>query len=155
MGLFRKKNRILEPNNARLSSEINFDQLVSKARNSGEIEDLNALYLAFFDLLEWNFIVSNNSSMDDAKPFIGVVDDKPWLFVFTDGKKADEYAKAFGSFLEQDGNTIILKMTAVSSQDMLKTLGERGVFGLRINEGDNGWFIDVPGFFNIKSHLNK
>lgn len=55
--------------------DVNIDSLVEKARNSDSIEDLNALYSAFFDLKEWNYIVSNNCKIEDAKPFIGIVDE--------------------------------------------------------------------------------
>jgi hypothetical protein len=131
------------------------DSLVEKARNSGSIEDLNTLYSALLDLDEWNYIVSNNCKIEEAKPFIGIVDDKPWLFVFTDRLKADQYAKTFGNFLESNGNTLVLSMNLSNSLNMIQQLHDKGVYGIRINEGENGWFIDVQGLFNIKNYLKK
>ena len=133
----------------------NFDLLVENARSSGTIEDLNLLYLEFFELNEWNYIVSNNCKIEDAKPFIGIVDELPWLFVFTDILKADYYARKFGNFLESDGNTLVLTMSQNNSLRIIQQLHERGVYGVRINEGENGWFTDIPGLFNIKSYLSK
>lgn len=156
MGIFSKfLKKKEEPSQPEMRQSVDFDSLVEKARDSGQIEDLNTLYSAFYNLENWSFIVSNNCTIEEAKPFIGIVEDKPWLFVFTDSKKADIYAKTFGNFLEKDGNTLVLRMTAQDSLDLIKTLGERGVVGLRINESDNGWFTDIPGLFNIKNHLNK
>ena len=100
--------------------ENSFDLLVGNARNANNTENLDALYSAFFELKEWNFIVSQNSSLEDARPFIGLVDEKPWLFVFTDGMKAQQYAQAAGGFLEQDGNTVILRMEAENSMDIAR-----------------------------------
>lgn len=130
-----------------------FDLLVANARSSNSTENLDALYSAFFDLNEWNFIVSQNSSLEDARPFIGLVDEKPWLFVFTDGMKAQQYAKAAGGFLEQEGNTVILRMEAENSMDIARQLNERGVYGIRVNEGENGWYFDIPGMFRIREYL--
>lgn len=130
-----------------------FDTLVSNARNNNSTKNLDALYGAFFALEEWNFIVSQNSSLADAKPFIGLVDEKPWLFVFTDGGKAQQYAKEAGGFLEQDGNTLILRMKAENCMDIARQLHERGVYGIRVNEGENGWYFDIPGMFRIKDYL--
>lgn len=130
-----------------------FDLLVANARSSNNTENLDALYGAFFALNEWNFIVSQASSMEDARPFIGLVDEKPWLFVFTDGVKAQQYAKAAGGFLEQDGNTVILRMEAENSMDIARQLNERGVYGIRVNEGENGWYFDIPGMFQIHDYL--
>ena len=133
--------------------ENSFDLLVGNARNANNTENLDALYSAFFELKEWNFIVSQNSSLEDARPFIGLVDEKPWLFVFTDGMKAQQYAQAAGGFLEQDGNTVILRMEAENSMDIARQLNERGVYGIRVNEGENGWYFDIPGMFRIREYL--
>jgi hypothetical protein len=133
--------------------EINFDELVTKAKSSGSSSDLGVLYEAFFRLKEWTFIVSNNCTMENAKPFIGVFEEQPWLYVFTDSKKADSYARLFGNFLTKDGSIFIIKMTKEGSLNMIKELHQRGVFGLRINEGDNGWFSTIPGLFEIKDYL--
>lgn len=130
-----------------------FDGLVEKARNSGSISDLNNLYTTLLELKEWNYIVSKNCTIENAKPFIGVVDEKTWLFVFTDRSKADQYARTFGHFHERNGSTLVLTMNLNNSLDMIQQLYERGVYGVRFNEGENGWFTDIPGLFNIKNYL--
>lgn len=132
-----------------------FDQLVANARHSNNTENLDALYRAFFALEEWNFIVSQNSSLEEARPFIGLTEEKPWLYVFTDGTKAQQYAKAAGGFLEVDGNTVILRMDAEGSIDLARQLHERGVYGIRVNDGENGWYFDIPGMFRIREYLAK
>ena len=158
MGLFDKifKSKAVETATSTIikaEPETNFDELVAKARTSGDAADLSSLYKAFFQLKEWTFIVSNNCTIDNAKPFIGVFEEQPWLYVFTDSKKADIYARLFGNFLTNDGSTYIIKMSRASSLDMVNELNKRGVFGVRINEGDNGWFSTIPGLFEIKDYL--
>jgi hypothetical protein len=133
-------------------SEMNFDKLVEKARTSGNNADLEVLYKSFFKLEEWVFIVSKNCEIENAKPFIGVLEDQPWLYVFTDSSKADHYAKLFGNFHSKDGNTIVLKMKRTNSLNMAKELSQRGVIGIRINEGENGWFCSIQELFGIINH---
>lgn len=137
-----------------MSTTSPFDQLVANARNSGKEADLNALYGSFFALEHWNFIVSQNSSPEEPKPFIGIVDEKPWLFVFTDGMKATHYAKAAGGFLEKDGHTLILRMQSEQAIHVANQLHERGVYGIRVNDGENGWYFDIPSLQAIRKHLN-
>ena len=152
-GLNPKENKTSEIKQT--DKTFDFDSLVEKAKATNEVNDLNNLYLKFFELNVWNYIVPKNCSIEEAKPFIAVLDDKPWLFVFTDEKKADKYAKTFGGFHENNGNTFIVKLTKEESLNMIKHLHEKGVIGLRINEGENGWFTDIPGLFNIKNQLEK
>jgi len=114
---------------------------------------LNILYKSFFELEELVFIVSENVDIENAKPFIGVIEEQPWLFIFTDSKKADQYAKTFGKFLNNNGSTFVLKMKMKNSLDMAKELNKRGVFGVRINEGENAWFSNIPGLFDVITHL--
>lgn len=132
--------------------EINFDKLVEQARTSGNSTDLEILYKSFLNLEQWVFIISKNCDIEDAKPFIGVFEEQPWLYVFTDSLKADYYAKLFGNFHSKDGNTLVLKMTRTSSLNMTKELSKLGVYGIRINEGENGWFCSIEGFFEIINH---
>lgn len=134
-------------------SGINFDKLVEQARTSGKSADLEILYKSFLRLDQWVFIVSNNCEIENPKPFIGVIEDKPWLYVFTDSLKANYYAKLFGNFHNKDGNTLVLKMKRANSLNMAKELNQRGVYGVRINEGENGWFCSIPELFGIINHF--
>ena len=84
---------------------------------------------------------------------LGVFEEQPWLYVFTDSKKADTYARLFGNFLTNDESTFIIKMSRENSLNMINELNRRGVFGVRINEGDIGWFSTVSGLFEIKDYL--
>ena len=76
MGLFDKifKSKTVETASSTIikaEPETNFDELVARARTSGNATDLSSLYKAFFQLKEWTFIVSNNCTIENAKPFIG------------------------------------------------------------------------------------
>lgn len=135
------------------NQDINFDLLVEKARTSGNEKDLEELYRSFLNLETWVFLVSENCEIEHPKPFIGILEEQPWLYVFTDFSKADFYAKLFGRFHSKDGNTLCLRMKRDSSLNMAKELGQRGVYGIRVNEGDNGWFCNIQGLFDIIKHL--
>jgi hypothetical protein len=134
------------------TSESNFDKLVEKARNSGETVDLEILYKSFLKLEQWVFIVSKNCEVENARPFIGELENQPWLYVFTESLKADSYAKLFPNFLTEGDNTLVLKMSRTNSLNMIQELNNRGVFGLRINEGENGWFCSIQELFEIINH---
>ena len=155
MGLFDKifKSKTVETASSTIikaEPETNFDELVARARTSGNATDMSSLYKAFFQLKEWTFIVSNNCTIENAKPFIGGI---RGTTVFTDSKKADTYARLFGNFLTNDESTFIIKMSRENSLNMINELNRRGVFGVRINEGDIGWFSTVSGLFEIKDYL--
>ena len=130
-----------------------FDILVSNARNTNSHEDTEALYTAFFALEEWNFVVSRESSFEDANPFVGIIDEKPWIFVFTDGIKAAQYARAAGGFMERDGNAVVIRMKREAGMNYLKAIHEMGAYGIRFNDGEYCWFIDIPGLFRIDDYL--
>jgi hypothetical protein len=147
--LFSKKDK----SDNEINIAIDFDNLVNIARNSGNVEDLNHLYKSFLELKEWNFIVSENCELENAKPFIGILDENPWLFIFTESEKGNSYAKEKSGFLKNNGNTLIIKMSVKNSINMIKQLHERGVYGIRINEGENGWFCTIPGLIEIISFL--
>ncbi|CAM3810453.1 hypothetical protein FLGE108171_15615 [Flavobacterium gelidilacus] len=151
MGIFNKLfgNKESSEN----TEKLNFDILVEKARNSGSVDDLNELYKSFFKLEKLSFIVSNNCDIENPKPFIGIVDEVPWIFAFTDNKKANEYAVEKGNFQTKDGSTFILVLTLKSAISVFAQLDERGVYGIRINDGENGWFTKISGLWDIMSHL--
>lgn len=52
----------------------NFEILVEKARTSGQPTDLNELYKFFLTLNHWAYLSSSRLEIENAQPFIGVVD---------------------------------------------------------------------------------
>ncbi len=150
-------NKLFSKNNLSEKTEnqiiTDFDSLVAIARKSGEIDDLYKLYRKLLELNNWIFITPNNQKIENSKPFIGVVDENSWVFIFTDSKNANDYCKQFEGFIREDRTAFLIKMKVKDSIEMLYQLSERGVFGIRINEGENGWFCSISDLPNIINHL--
>jgi len=142
-----------EPGKETISHTVGFDNLVQQVKASGETDDLNALYRAFLTLSEWSFVSPDRPDIENAKPFIGEVDGKPWLFVFTDADKVHDFCRYNPGFLNKEGGAYIIRMTVKGSVEMMLELHRRGVFGIRVNEGENGWFCPIENIPAILSFL--
>lgn len=127
--------------------EIDFDTLVDNSRD-GNLESLTKLYKAFLGLEKWCFIRSGET-MEDSRPFIGIIDDKPWVFIFTDSSKAQQ-AKP-----NEDGSVVLIKMSVEGALEYIYKVGEQGAFGIRVNEGTHGWFCPIADLPNIIDYVNK
>jgi len=137
-------------------NDFNIDELTNKAKESGKPEDIYKLWHVALSLDEWHFIAKYNENIQDIKPFLGVVDDAGWAFVFTDKDKAQEYAKTTinEGFLDPKGSAIIISMKTESAIKYLLSLKSGGVHGVRINEL-NGWFAPLHDLPVIINWLNK
>jgi hypothetical protein len=93
MAIFENNNGSSNAGSNGASSGINFDHLASRARTSNKAEDLNVLYKAFLTLEDWYFVTKSKADVEDAKPFIGFIDEQPWLFIFTDSEKVHTFSK--------------------------------------------------------------
>jgi hypothetical protein len=137
------------------NKSVDFDALVENAKKSNNKEDLDILYSSFFRLSHWFFVTTAKEDISHAKPFIGLTEDKPWLYAFTDGDHAQTFAKLNpDTMVLENGGSHIIKMTAKGSFDMAMELSNRGVFGIRVNEGENGWFFPIQNMPNILKYLN-
>lgn len=147
--LFRKKQTNIKQDNG--SESINFDLLVKTARDSGNSKDLTILYSSLFNIKDICFVISKNSNLNEPKPFIGIVDNAPSLFAFTDIKKAKEFVDLDPEnfYTANDGNAFILKTDIESFVNMTNQLALNGVYGVRFNEGENGWFISIQNLMEI------
>ena len=138
------------------SNDFSIDELTNKAKESGKPEDLYKLWQAALSLDEWHFIAKYRENIQEIKPFLGVVDDAGWAFVFTDKDKAQEYAKTTVNegFLDPEGSAIIISMKTENAIKYLLNLKSGGVHGVRINEL-NGWFAPLNDLPVIINWLNK
>lgn len=137
---------------------INFDHLSDLAYNretlkAAEREDLENLWTAFFKMENWIFIVDASKNPMDTKPFIGFIEERPWLFAFTDSEKAHEFGAKFG-LLDKNKNCIYLSLTPDASRKMISDVSDQ-VDGLRINEGPHGWFSPTENIQSIYKHLKS
>lgn len=142
----------MNPDNNKTST-VNFDDLVERLKSNGNQEGMDNLYRNFFLLEEWIFVSPIRTDVENAKPFIGVIDDKPWLFVFTDNIKAKEFCNVNEGFVKENGSINIIKMKNKNAIEMAKELYNRGVYGIRVNEGEYGWFFPIENIDAMLSYL--
>ena len=138
------------------SAPNDIDLLLQKAKSSGRNEDLSALWKAALELPQWHFMTRPTATIEDRKPFVGVLDGKPWAFVFTDRQRAQEYARAIpnGGFVDEGGNVLVLSTDTQKAIDYLLALAAQGVYGVRFNEL-NGWFSPLANLPAILQHVRK
>ncbi|RSK49288.1 hypothetical protein [Hymenobacter rigui] len=138
------------------SAHEDIDLLLAKAKSSGKTEDLSALWKAALSLPQWHFITRQTATIEDRKPFVGVMDCKPWAFLFTDRQRAQEYARTIpnGGFVDESGNVLVISTDTQKAIDYLLALAAQGVYGLRFNEL-NGWFSPIENLSAIIQHVHK
>jgi len=132
------------------------DQLVSNATKSESAEDLTKLWKETLNLKQWHFITKYKEELQESTPFIGVIDNQPWVFIFTDRQKAQQYClneKNYG-FTDSKGSSFIISMDTDKAIDYILDLNSKGVYGMRINEG-NGWFSPIANLDSIIEHIKK
>ncbi|AIZ63060.1 hypothetical protein PK28_03965 [Hymenobacter sp. DG25B] len=138
------------------SAHNDIDLLLEKAKSSGRNEDLSALWKAALNLPQWHFITQQTANIEDRKPAVGMVDNKPWVFLFTDRQRAQEYGRTIkdGGFVDESGNVMVISTDTQRAIDYLLALASQGVYGLRFNEL-NGWFSPIENLPAIIKHVNK
>jgi hypothetical protein len=141
-----------------MNDMTNFDHLSNIAYNretlkAAEREDLENLWTAFFKLENWIFIVDASKNPANTNPFIGFIEERPWLFAFTDSKKAHEFGKKFG-LLDKNNDCLFLSLTPDAARKMIAG-GSEQIDGVRINEGAHGWFSPTENIESIYEHLKR
>ncbi|RYG52258.1 MAG: hypothetical protein EOO01_06880 [Chitinophagaceae bacterium] len=149
-------NRISSKDTSNNMQSTEIDQLVQAASRSGRPEDLSSLWKATLNLPQWHFITKVQDSTADRKPFIGVIENKPWVFVFTDRNKAQLYGAAPPNtgFVDSSGSVLVISMETNKAIDYVMGLHQAGVYGIRLNEG-NGWYAPLEQLPAIIQFVNK
>lgn len=129
------------------TSENRFDALMASAKQAESqellIQCFRSLWAAFLDLETWIFLTSGGSNPEQASPFIGIIDGKPWAMVFTDPQKAAEFAGPAPRFRDAEGELLFLAMPRMQALQWILGLQQDGVAGLRINQGEFGWMAPL------------
>lgn len=110
------------------------------------------LWKETFSLEKWHFITKPIVEGTDPSPFIGEVEGKGWIYLFTDGKHAREFGEHQG-FLNAEGTINTIVMEPKKAVEWLYKWTELGVYGLRINEGNNGWFAPIANLKPMMDYL--
>lgn len=135
-----------------------FDALADLAYNRNTLKpaeraDLSRLWRAFFEHPEWLFITDASGAGLPSSPFVGYVDEQPWFFVFTDSARAHEFAKKY-ELTDQQGECLYLSLTPEAARHMLASADGK-VTGIRVNEGEHGWFSPLANVEAIYSYLQE
>ncbi|MCR9141028.1 MAG: hypothetical protein NXI24_02065 [bacterium] len=129
------------------------------------IEDLDNLWVAFLQLEEWVFLVQPMPGRDPF-PFIGQLEDQLWLFLFTDHERLRRFADTQG-MLDAELNAHFITMNPDQALEWLARLQQSQsaaqysgpapppVYGIRVNEGPNGWYAPLESLPAIHGHLKE
>jgi len=129
----------------------NIDTLREQAEASGSGEDMDRLWRETYKLDQWYFIA--RGKIPNVHPFIGVVEDKQFLFAFTDEQHAMAFAQNQG-FTDEKGNSMVLSMPVngfIESSDQYRY---QGVFGILFNEGPHGYFAPLDNLVPMYKHFS-
>lgn len=126
-------------------NESKFEEFVANAKVNGSGADVVSIWDYVLNLKEWNFISLYEDDIQKSRPFIGVIHDKPWFFMFTTKEKALAYAKLDPKFLGANGESLVITQNVEQALEMVFKSESRGVFGLMVNENDS----DTNSNFNV------
>lgn len=149
-GLLEKELNRIKPlvkssSSFRNKDKMSFEELIRIVKENGKGEDVVNIWKTVLGLKEWNFISVYKENIQDNQPFIGVIDSKPWFFVFTSRQKAHEFTKSDSRFLGPKGETYIISQSVENSLKMIFEAEKNGVFGIMMNENDS----EINSNFNI------
>lgn len=124
-----------------------FDALMAHAKQAETQEQLiqrfRSIWAAFLELEHWIFLTTRGEHPEQASPFIGIIDGKPWAMVFTDPRKASEFAGEAPRFRTPEGELLFIAMPKMAALQWVLGLQQEGVAGIRINQGEFGWMAPL------------
>lgn len=133
-------------------NEIDFDALIENVKKMPEREGQILLWAITFRLEKWYFIARPVSDPGESRPFIGEVDGRGWVFIFTDNAHVRKFAER-QEFVYPDGSVSVIAMEPKSAVEWLHLCAEAGIFGVRFNEGEYGWFAPISDLRPMMEYL--
>lgn len=118
-----------------------FDAIAKAAQESGSQEAMNALWREVFALDRWYFV--GRGEMPNVQPFIGMMNEKPFLMAFTDSERAHAFAVA-QKLISENGAVATLSNPVASAVVMAENLRKHNVHGVLFNPGAQGFFAPLP-----------
>lgn len=98
------------------------------------------LWAAVYALPSWYFVA--RMSGQSVSPFVGVVNEQPFLMAFTAKDRADQFARRQG-FVDAAGQTTILALPLPGVVQTAEEYRAQGIFGILFNDGPNGFFAPL------------
>ena len=103
--------------------KVNFDELCLVAMNIDKENGGKALVEATIRADGW-YILFEDVKTDSPKPIVGSINNRFWIFSFTDLKKAKKFKK------EQNIQGAILNMEPCTCIDWIKEYQDTGIYGI-------------------------
>jgi hypothetical protein len=118
------------------------DALATMAREAGADDQAaqSALWRAVFELEYWVFVPQGEPP--NLQPVVGVIDDRPMVLAFTDATRARDAAILHGIVGIED-SAELLAIPPDAFTDAAGQYEVLGVFGLLVNEGENGFYAPL------------
>lgn len=117
-----------------------FDALVETARKEQSEEAVRDLWQSTFDLEKWVFVA--RGEMPNVQPFIGVIEEKPYLMAFTDTERATQFANQH-ELTDDEGNSQTIEMPIAGTIQYVAQVAQQGVVGVLFNNGPHGYFASA------------
>ena len=108
------------------------------AGGPGPGPEANRLWAAVFRMPQWHFLMSPKR-IETFQPSVQLIEQKPWLLVFTNGDLLQRYAVTNRN-LDAAGNALFVSIPNANVLPYLEGFRAAGVFGVRFNEGDDDGF---------------
>lgn len=132
-----------------------FFELTKKAIHSNAEKDLDVLFKNVFGLSDLYFIAPFREDWEKSGPFIGNIQNKPCIFAFTDARIAYDFAMSTPGFQWEINKAFIMHMPMEECIAVFKELKNRGVFGIRFNEGEHGFFCPMSHLQPILERVQR
>lgn len=132
-----------------------FQELAKNAIDSNAEADLDILFKSLFGLNDLYFVAPYREDWEKSGPFIGNIQDKPCLFAFTDARLAYDFAMVTPGFQWDETKAFIMHMPMQECISIFRELKNRGVFGIRFNEGDYGFFCPMSHLEAILARIER
>lgn len=117
-----------------------FDALALDSQRTQSQAAMERLWAAVYALPTWYFVARPDQL--PVQPFVGVVDQQPFLMAFTAKEQADSFARRQG-FIDEAGRTTVLALPVQGVVQMAGQYSAQGVFGLLFNNGSAGFFAPM------------
>jgi hypothetical protein len=113
-------------------SSLSFEELVQYGKNRGSIVDVLSIWNKILQLPKLYFVCTHRENIQKITPFVGLLDNAPWSFVFTN----EEKAKAFALECFPGEEFGVLEQNTDSAIKTILSFQKEGVFGVRVNDND-------------------
>ena len=118
----------------------------------GAVDDKNALWAAVFRLKAWLVLMSPQATVKGPAPHVTEHDGKRWVMAFTDPDKLRAWAKEH-ELAGEHGDVRMLSLRVPLAMKWLASLQEKGIHGVRFNQGPHGWYAPLAQLEPIRTFL--